>query len=50
MYVCLGSSRNRSLILISIFPEYRMGLGFVGLWNGANEFLAAEVSVIRSVG
>jgi len=22
-----------------LFPEHRMGLGFVGLWNGANEFL-----------
>jgi len=22
-----------------IFPEYRMGLAFVGLWNGANEYL-----------
>src|SRR5207237_7322718 len=22
-----------------IFPEHRMGLGFVSLWNGANEFL-----------
>jgi len=24
---------------IFLFPEYRMGLGFVGIWNGANEFL-----------
>jgi hypothetical protein len=23
-----------------LFPEHRMGLGFVGLWNGANEFLS----------
>lgn len=22
-----------------LFPEHRMGLGFVALWNGANEFL-----------
>jgi hypothetical protein len=22
-----------------LFPEHRMGLGFVGLWNGANEYL-----------
>jgi hypothetical protein len=22
-----------------IFPEHRMGLGFVSLWNGANEFM-----------
>jgi len=22
-----------------VFPEYRMGLGFAGIWNGANEFL-----------
>jgi hypothetical protein len=22
-----------------IFPEYRMGLGFAGIWDGANEFL-----------
>jgi hypothetical protein len=22
-----------------VFPEHRMGLGFAGLWNGANEFL-----------
>jgi hypothetical protein len=22
-----------------LFPEHRMGLGFVGLWNGANAFL-----------
>jgi hypothetical protein len=22
-----------------VFPEYRMGLGFVGIWNGANDFL-----------
>lgn len=22
-----------------IFPEHRMGLGFIGLWNGANQFL-----------
>lgn len=22
-----------------IFPEYRMGLGFVGIWNGVNEYL-----------
>jgi len=22
-----------------IFPEYRMGLGFMGIWNGANEYL-----------
>ncbi|MBK8689395.1 MAG: N-acetyltransferase [Betaproteobacteria bacterium] len=22
-----------------LYPEYRMGLGFVGIWNGANEFL-----------
>lgn len=22
-----------------IFPEYRMGLAFLGLWNGTNEFL-----------
>ena len=25
-----------------IFPEYRMGLAFVGLWNGANEFLSSR--------
>ncbi len=23
-----------------LFPEHRMGLGFVALWNGANEFLS----------
>jgi hypothetical protein len=22
-----------------VFPEYRMGIGFAGIWNGANEFL-----------
>jgi hypothetical protein len=22
-----------------LFPEHRMGIGFIGLWNGANEFL-----------
>ena len=22
-----------------LFPEYRLGLGFIGIWNGANEFL-----------
>lgn len=22
-----------------LFPEHRMGLGFIGLWNGANKFL-----------
>jgi hypothetical protein len=22
-----------------IFPEHRMGLGFVGIWNGVNEYL-----------
>ncbi|MBA3504747.1 MAG: GNAT family N-acetyltransferase [Betaproteobacteria bacterium] len=22
-----------------LFPEYRMGLGFIGIWNGANKFL-----------
>ena len=22
-----------------IFPKYRMGLGFIGIWNGANEYL-----------
>jgi hypothetical protein len=22
-----------------VFPEYRMGVGFTGIWNGANEFL-----------
>jgi len=25
-----------------LFPEHRMGLGFVGLWNGANEFLSRQ--------
>lgn len=25
-----------------LFPEYRMGLGFVGIWNGANEFLRSR--------
>jgi hypothetical protein len=25
-----------------IFPEYRMGLGFVGLWNGANQWLVGR--------
>jgi hypothetical protein len=23
-----------------LFPEHRMGLGFVGLWNGANQYLS----------
>ena len=23
-----------------LFPEHRMGLGFLGLWNGANEYLS----------
>jgi hypothetical protein len=23
-----------------LFPEHRMGLGFIGLWNGANKFLS----------
>ena len=22
-----------------LFPEYRMGIGFIGIWNGANQFL-----------
>jgi hypothetical protein len=25
-----------------LFPEYRMGLGFVGIWNGAAEFLRSR--------
>jgi hypothetical protein len=25
-----------------IFPEHRMGLGFVGIWNGANRFLRSR--------
>ncbi len=25
-----------------LFPDYRMGLGFVGIWNGANEFLRSH--------
>jgi hypothetical protein len=25
-----------------LFPEYRMGLGFVGIWNGANDFLRSR--------
>jgi len=25
-----------------LFPEHRMGLGFVGIWNGANEFLRSR--------
>lgn len=25
-----------------LFPEHRLGLGFVALWNGANEFLTAR--------
>lgn len=25
-----------------IFPEHRMGLGFVGIWNGVNEYLRAR--------
>jgi len=25
-----------------VFPEYRMGLGFAGIWNGANEFLRSR--------
>ena len=25
-----------------IFPEHRLGLGFVGIWNGANQFLSAR--------
>jgi len=25
-----------------LFPEHRMGLGFVGVWNGANEFLRSR--------
>ena len=25
-----------------LFPEYRMGLGFIGIWNGANAFLRSR--------
>lgn len=25
-----------------LFPEHRMGLGFAGIWNGANEFLRSR--------
>lgn len=25
-----------------LFPEHRMGLGFVGIWNGANQFLRSR--------
>ena len=25
-----------------LFPEHRLGLGFVGIWNGANEFLRSR--------
>ena len=25
-----------------LFPEHRMGLGFVALWNGANEYLSRQ--------
>jgi len=27
---------------IYIFPEHRLGLGFVGIWNGANQFLLSR--------
>jgi len=29
-----------------VFPEYRMGLGFAGIWNGANEFLRSRGVVV----
>ena len=25
-----------------LFPEHRMGLGFIGIWNGANKFLRSR--------
>jgi hypothetical protein len=25
-----------------LFPEHRMGIGFIGIWNGANEFLRSR--------
>jgi len=38
------SPRDRSVFDFDlyIFPEHRMGLGFAGIWNGANEYLRAR--------
>ena len=40
--ICWGSEDSVFDFDFYIYPEHRMGLAFVALWNGANAFLSSR--------